>query len=262
VFTGSEFNLSSNVTFINHMTVFLRAEYKPEGEDDYYEPRVEGWYYHRGRELSTSAWLSSDRSKKLSANIRFSYNKIWSPYDQYQYSYSFGPTLKISDRFSLDYEIQVRNSLNDIGYVSYEDEQEMIYFGLRNNTTIENMFQSGFIFSANSYLSVRLRHYWSRADYLDQYYILNRDGSLTEADNDNNYDYNYNAWNIDVKYTWRFAPGSEMSVVWKNSIYSGSDQIFYDFSENMRHMFDTGMSNSLSLKILYYLDWMYFQKRK
>ena len=138
----------------------------------------------------------------------------------------------------------------------------MIYFGLRNNTTIENTFQSGFIFAANSYLSVRLRHYWSRADYLDQYYILNRDGSLTETDNDNNYDYNYNAWNIDVKYTWRFAPGSEMSIVWKNSIYSGSDQIFYDFRENMRYMFNTGMSNSLSLKILYYLDWMYFQKRK
>lgn len=262
VFTGSEFNLSSNVTFINHMTVFLRAEYKPKGEDDYYEPRVDGWYYHRGRELSTSAWLSSDRSKKLSANIRLSYNKIWSPYDQYQYSYSFGPTLKISDRFSLDYEIQVRNSLNDIGYVSYEDEQEMIYFGLRNNTTIENTFQSGFIFSANSYLSVRLRHYWSRADYLDKYYTLNTDGSLTETSKDDNYDYNYNAWNIDVKYTWRFAPGSEMSIVWKNSIYSGSDQIFYDFRENMRYMFDTGMSNSLSLKILYYLDWMYFQKRK
>lgn len=261
VFTGSELNLNSNVTFVNHMTVFLRAEYKPEGEDDYYEPRVEGRYYHRGKELGTSAWISSDRSKKVSANIRFSYNKIWSPYDQYQYSFSISPTFKISDRFSFDYEIEVRNRMNDIGYVDDDEEQELIYFGLRNNKTIENKFQSGFIFSANSYLSLRLRHYWSRADYMDQYYTLNDDGSLSEADHEENYDYNYNAWNIDVKYTWRFAPGSEMSVVWKNSIYSGSDQIFYDFSDNIRHMFDTGMSNSLSLKILYYLDWTYLQKR-
>ncbi|MEA1886729.1 MAG: DUF5916 domain-containing protein [Bacteroidota bacterium] len=261
VFTGSEINLSSNVTFINHMSFFLRAEYKPRGEDDYYEPRVDGWYYHRGKELSTSAFISSDRSKKLSANVRLSYNKIWLPYDQYQYSFSVSPTFKISDRFSLDYEIEVRNRINDIGYVSYQEDPLMIYFGLRNNTIIENKLQSGFIFSANSYLSVRLRHYWSRADYLDQYYTLNDDGSLTETTLDENYDYNYNAWNIDVKYTWRFAPGSEMSLVWKNSIYSGSDQIFYDFMDNMRHMFDTGMTNSLSLKILYYLDWMYFQKR-
>ena len=63
-------------------------------------------------------------------------------------------------------------------------------------------------------------------------------------------------------YTWRFAPGSEMSLVWKNSIYADSDEIYYDFGENMRHMFDTDMTNSVSLKILYYLDWMYFHKRK
>lgn len=262
VFTGEEISLSSNATFKNHLTVFLRAEYKPRGEDDYYEPRVEGWYYHRGRELSTSAWISTDRSKKISGNFRIGYNKIWSPYDQYHYSFSISPTFKVSDRFSLDYEIEVRNRLNDIGYVEYDDEQELIYFGLRNNMTLENKFQSGFIFSSNSYLSFRLRHYWSRADYLDQYYTLNTDGSLTEASNDGNFDYNYNAWNIDLVYTWRFAPGSEMSVVWKNSIYSGSDQIFYDFMDNLNYMFDSSMSNSLSLKILYYLDWMYFQKRK
>jgi len=262
VFTGEEISLSSNATFKNHLTVFLRAEYKPRGEDDYYEPRVDGWYYHRGKELSTSAWFSTDRSKKLSGNLRIGYNKIWSPYDQYQYSFSISPTFKVSDRFSLNYEVEVSNKLNDIGYVDYDDDQDLIFFGQRNNLTIENKFQSGFIFSSNSYLSFRLRHYWSRADYLDQYYTLNSDGSLTETAKDDNYDYNYNAWNIDLVYTWRFAPGSEMSIVWKNSIYSGSDQIFYDFMENLNHMFDHSMSNSLSLKILYYLDWMYFQKRK
>ena len=261
VFTGSEFNVSSSSTFSNHLTVFLRGGYKPQGTDDYFEPRVDGWYYHRGRELSATTFFSSDASKKLSLNIRGSYNKIWSAYDQYEYSFSVRPTFKISDRFSLDYEIQVRDKINDIGYVDYEEETETIYFGLRNNKTLENKLNSSYIFSADSYLSVRLRHYWSRADYLDSYYTLNTDGSLDPAVHNENYDYNYNAWNIDLVYTWRFAPGSEMSVVWKNSIYSDSDQIYYDFNDNIRHMFDTGMANSLSLKILYYLDWMYFQKR-
>ncbi|MGM0665804.1 MAG: DUF5916 domain-containing protein, partial [Bacteroidota bacterium] len=63
-------------------------------------------------------------------------------------------------------------------------------------------------------------------------------------------------------YTWRFAPGSEMSLVWKNSIYADSEEIYYDFEDNLKHMFGKGSTNSLSLKILYYLDWMYFQKRK
>ncbi|MFP4489550.1 MAG: DUF5916 domain-containing protein, partial [Bacteroidales bacterium] len=262
VFTGSEFNFSSNFTFINHLTVFLRAGYKPDGSDDYFEPRVDGWYYHRGRELSGSIFLFSDRSKRFSYNLRSSYKTIWSPYNQYQYTFSFSPTFKISDRFSMNYEFEIKNNINDIGYVDDVSEpEEIIYFGLRDNTTLENKLQTAYIFTADSYLSLRLRHYWSRADYLDQYYTLNTDGSLDPGSHDGNFDYNYNAWNIDLVYTWRFAPGSEMSVVWKNSIYSGSDRIYYDFSENIKHMFDSGMGNSISLKILYYLDWMYFQKR-
>ncbi|MFO7755076.1 MAG: DUF5916 domain-containing protein [Bacteroidales bacterium] len=262
VFTGSEFNFSSNFTFINHLTVFLRAEYKPAGSDDYFEPRVDGWYYHRGRELSGSIFLFSDRSKRFSYNLRSSYKNIWSPYNQYQYTFSFSPTFKISDRFSMNYEFEIKNNINDIGYVDDVSEpEEIIYFGLRDNTTLENKLQTAYIFTADSYLSLRLRHYWSRADYLDQYYTLNTDGLLDPGSHEGNFDYNYNAWNIDLVYTWRFAPGSEMSVVWKNSIYSGSERIYYDFSENIKHMFDSGMGNSISLKVLYYLDWMYFQKR-
>ncbi|MDT8401559.1 MAG: DUF5916 domain-containing protein [Bacteroidales bacterium] len=261
VFTGSEFNFSYNVTFINHVTVFLRADYKPSGEDDYYEPRVDGRYYHRGREFGTNLWLSSDRSKKVSGNIRLSYNKIWSPYDQFQYSVSMGPTFKFSDRFSMNYDFELRKRINDIGYVARNDDETMIFFGLRDNMTVENKLQTAYIFTAQSYISLRLRHYWSRADYLDEYYTLNTSGSLSDINIDDNFDYNYNAWNIDLVYTWRFAPGSEMSVVWKNSIYSGTEQIFYDFGQNMRHMFETSMANSLSLKVLYYFDWMNLRKR-
>ena len=112
------------------------------------------------------------------------------------------------------------------------------------------------------YLTFRLRHYWSRADYNGEYFLLLDDGSLNPAIYTTDHDYNYNAFNIDMVYTWRFAPGSEMSIVWKNSIYADSDEIYYDFGENIMHMFKSGSTNSLSLKLLYYLDWTYFQKRK
>ena len=63
-------------------------------------------------------------------------------------------------------------------------------------------------------------------------------------------------------YTWRFAPGSELSVVWKNSIYTGTDQIYYDFGDNFSDMFLADKANSFSVKVLYYLDWLYLQKRR
>jgi hypothetical protein len=201
-------------------------------------------------------------NKKVAGNIRVNFTDIWSEYDAYEYSISLGPNFKFSDRFSLNYDFSLSKKINDFGYVSSDEELNEVYFGKRNNTTIENKIESSFIFSANSYLSIRFRHYWSRADYLDDYFLLQEDGSLEPVSYDTNHDYNYNAFNIDMGYTWRFAPGSELSLVWKNSIYSGSDEIFYDFGDNLRNMFDSDKMNSLSLKILYYLDYQYLKRKR
>ena len=88
------------------------------------------------------------------------------------------------------------------------------------------------------------------------------DGGLTPGVYTGNPDYNYNAFNIDMVYTWRFAPGSELTLVWKNAIYAGDSTIIYDFRDNLRDMFDAPMINSLSFKLLYYLDYQNLKKRK
>lgn len=263
VFTGSGIEFSSFTTFKNYWTFMIRGEYSPKGQDDYYEPRLDGWFFHRDRSLNLMSWISSNRSKRLSANLRMSYTKYWSEYDMKEVSISLDPNFKFSDRFSMGYGFNFKKKFNDIGYVSTDYIDEVV-MGQRDNTTIENKIQSSFIFTANSYLSLRLRHYWSRADYKNKYYQLQEaDGSLIEDSSiADEYDYNYNAFNIDLVYTWRFAPGSEMSVVWKNSIYTGSDEIYYDFMDNLSYMFGSDKKNSLSLKFLYYLDYHSLRKRK
>ncbi|MEZ4999520.1 MAG: DUF5916 domain-containing protein [Bacteroidales bacterium] len=261
VFTGSNIEFSSSTTFRNYLSFTIRGAVKPMGEDDYYEPRLDGWYYHRPGEFDIMSWISTNRNKKLGANIRFNFTKLFSDLGQYDYSLSVGPNVKFSDRFSMNYNLQLSKKVNDLGYASSDDDLDQVYFGRRDNTTIENRLESSFIFTADSYLSLRLRHYWSRADYLDDYYQLRNDGTLDPIAYSGNEDYNYNAFNIDMVYTWRFAPGSELSIVWKNSIYSGSDEIFYDFRDNFRNMFESDKMNSLSLKILYYIDYQNIRKR-
>ncbi|MBE0674050.1 MAG: hypothetical protein IH591_05265, partial [Bacteroidales bacterium] len=142
------------------------------------------------------------------------------------------------------------------------DATDDIVFGKRDNSTFTTTVQSDYIFTADSYLSFRLRHYWSRADYDGTFYYLGYDGGLMPGIYSENPDYNYNAFNIDMVYTWRFAPGSELTVVWKNSIYSGDSTILYDYFDNLKTMFDSPVMNSLSLKVLYYLDYQSLRKRK
>jgi hypothetical protein len=187
--------------------------------------------------------------------------KKWSEYDQGSFSSRIEQEVKLSTRMIMGLELDYSNSRNEMGWVAFDQVTNDIVFGKRDNTTITTTIQSEYIFTADSYLTFRLRHYWSRADYDGLFFRLLENGSLSPVTYSGNPDRNYNAFNIDMVYTWRFAPGSEMTLVWKNAIYSSDSLIAYDYMDNLRNMFEYPVLNSLSLKILYYLDYQSLKKR-
>lgn len=262
VYTQSQIRLSSFTVFRKFWSLNMSVEYTPNGVNDYYEPRVEGRYYHTGRELQLTGSFDSNRNKKLYIGLRAWYTKIWSEFDQHQYMLSLNSGLRMSNRFSVNHQFMLNTSVNDMGYVN-NNETGDVFFGKRNNKTITNTLSSGYKFSAVAYLSFRLRHYWAIADYTNDFYLLNSDGSLNGmTDYSGNHDSNYNSFNIDMQYNWRFAPGSDISIVWKNAIYCFGDVVFNNFSDNLDYMFSSPQSNSISMKILYYLDYQNVKKRR
>ena len=111
-----------------------------------------------------------------------------------------------------------------------------------------------------------IRHYWSKVNYGDRsknYYLLLQNGDLqhtTAFTGDVNQ--NYNAFNIDAVYTWEFAPGSFINLVWKNASLSGTDDIRYNYFKNFRNTLDESHNNNLSFKILYFLDYLKLKGHK
>ena len=260
-YTSAGIDFSSEIIFMNYWSASLEAEITPWGQDDYFEPRTPdmSMFYHRPPSVGIGYRGDTDMSKRLYAEVQAQYYKSWSDYDQYGYAFSIQPLYKASRRFSFNYAFGFEKLVNDIGYAGAEAGNEII-FGKRDVTTMENTLSGAFIFTANSYLTLRGRYYWSRADYDGDYYRLQDDGSLTQIIYTGNNDVNTNYLNIDVVYTWRFAPGSEMSIVWKNAIYSEGDVIIDDSFENLGELFSKPQTNSISLKILYYLDYQNFKK--
>jgi len=61
---------------------------------------------------------------------------------------------------------------------------------------------------------------------------------------------------------WWFAPGSQMSIVWKNSMEDYNDILTIDWFDNINNTFNTIPQNSLSFKIVYYLDYLYLRKKQ
>ena len=99
-----------------------------------------------------------------------------------------------------------------------------IIFGRRNRNTVENTIELKYNFNSRMGLNTRVRHYWSKVDY-KEFFTLLTDGYYLQKiqhyiQNENQ---NVNFFNVDMVYTWQFAPGSFLNVVWKNAVFDFQD---------------------------------------
>ena len=104
-------------------------------------------------------------------------------------------------------------------------------------------------------LNLAFRHYYSEVEY-SQFFTLQTDGELIEnLIYDENHDATYNSWNVDLRFSWWFAPGSQLTLLYRNSMESYLTDSRVDFSNNFKNLFEEPQLNSLSLRISYYLDY-------
>lgn len=247
--------------FRSRFHLFTRIEYSPLGERDHFEPRVPGWFFDIPEEINLFARFSTDHRRQLYWSGDVSYEKKFSQYNQNAISFELGPHFRVSDRMNLNYNIEFQVENNDIGYVSRLNN-ENIFFGMRDITTTEQTLDGSYMFRHNLSVGFVLRHYWSMVDYNHRYFLLQRDGGLNELPaHPEQDDINYNAFTFDVRLTWNFAPGSQMTLVYKNYIESEQDFLTRGYLNNFRSFIDDPQINSLSVKFLYYLDSQLFRNR-
>jgi len=63
-------------------------------------------------------------------------------------------------------------------------------------------------------------------------------------------------------YTWEFAPGSFINIVWKNSVVDFDDQVERSYFRNFTNAIHTDQNNNISFKIIYFLDYLKLKKKK
>ncbi|MEL6804986.1 MAG: DUF5916 domain-containing protein, partial [Bacteroidota bacterium] len=115
--------------------------------------------------------------------------------------------------------------------------------------------EAKYSFTANMTLNFRARHYWDRVRY-NSFHILNDNGSLGETDYEDNHNVDFDAFNIDLIYRWRFAPGSDIFLVYKTGITAFSDQTSRSYTDSLADLWrDAPSTQSISLKVVYWLDY-------
>ncbi len=256
VYNKSSVYLSARTTITkSYLTLGVDFSFNTNETHDYDEPRTPGRMLIRPRNISGSFWTSSDYRKPVAIDTRAGYWKA----EDYNFSgmyVSLSPRLRFSNNLFMVYEVRQDFEKNNLGYAGKTDDD--IFMGFRDVSTLTNTLNGLFSFNSLSFINLRIRHYWRWIDY-SGYHILNENGTLSNPLVNHNLDnnINFNLFNIDLTYQWNFAPGSELSVVWKNAIELSNGDVRSNFFANFGDVINSGQVNSLSFKVLYYIDYQH-----
>jgi len=254
-FTDTRFSYEFRTLTKKQWRFNMHAAWVPVEPVDYFEARMPGRKVIFTKFFHNCGGFTTDTRKPLYVRIHGSINLHYdTPHDRASYFIMAEPYLRLSDRFTVGLEHSYALRTDDLGWVNTAAETGAITFGRRDVTTQITTVVGMYRFNSRASLNVRLRHYHSRADH-NAYFKLQDNGRLADTDYDANHNINYNVFNIDTRLTWNFAPGSELILAWKNEIDAYGQKPDKDYFRNLRNTLDARQLNSLSLKVLYYLDW-------
>ena len=228
--------------------------------NDFYEPRTTGRVFRDKGKQFFNFWWESNYAKRVSWGGNLSFGK-GSIFNRTLIGYGIFGKIRFSSKFSIDHQLNVEGTKNQAGYAA--TTTEAIYFSRRDVIFVENIFTAKYNFTNRMGLSLRTRHYWSKVDP-KEIFELDQFGDLQKPTIPftGNVNQNYNFLSVDMVYTWQFAQGSFVNVVWK-----GIDENYYNnFEKNYYCNFSRTVGgdgynnltqfNSLSLKVIYFIDYL------
>ncbi len=253
--TGNNLSLDSFFFTANRFAFGLDADLNSERKD-YFEPRIDGRYFIYAPNFRVSTWISTDFRKKFAFDLRGGIRNFIDD-EQYNYKIGFTPRYRVSNHFILIWEAELYTSKNNKGYI--DDNGIDVYFGQRDILNLENSLQASYNFDPYKAIDLRFRNYWGTADYSDDlFFLLNQNGTLTQFDYDiseYNPNRNFNIWNIDLSFRWRFAPGSEVSFLYRNQIFNEDDLSNINFGDSLDNLFQQTAQHTFSIRVTYFLDY-------
>ncbi|WP_024769463.1 DUF5916 domain-containing protein [Aquimarina macrocephali] len=231
-----------------------RGAYNSKNQD-YFEPRIDGRFVTFSRSLGGRMFVSSDYRKKFAYDISAG-TRQWFDDGQKIYRIEVSPRYRFSDKLLVIWRSEYYNRPNNFGYI--DDDGTDVFLGQRDIISLENSLSASYNFDPYKAVNLRFRNFWSTADYSDNvFYILNENGSRSQIDYDiseDNPNTNFNIWNLDLSFNWRFAPGSEATLLYRNQIFNDDELSTLNYTQSLDNLFNKPIKHTLSLRVVYFLD--------
>jgi hypothetical protein len=250
-----------NVTSVNNNYYGFGVTLFPLESYDYYEPRAENRYVIIPRKIEAWASVSTNYNKKFAIDLNPSI-AIADESGRIAFGADIGPRYRFNDKLLLTYTFSFLRRNNNKGYIdSYDDDDnkntpETIVFANRNVITYANTLGGKYALNSAMTLNLAVRQYWSSAENKN-ILELESDGTLapypqyTENKNSSFY-----SWNTDLSYSWWFAPGSQLSVLYRNNASNFERIIDKNFKNNVTDLLNNdALKHIFSVSVKYFIDY-------
>ena len=261
-YTGANFGIGVNAQTKKLMWFGASINFNPGKQYDYFEPRdFENKRFFIFKNIgSTGAWLNTNSNKMFSVQAELGTFAIFdSERDLFGYNFEIEPTIRFSDKFRMSYEFSYQNNKGSRGFV--DNINDDIIFGERDVVSLENSLSGAYNFNPLNALSITFRNFWSTVNYDYDLFALENDGSLSTTNGYNvdsleeSPNINFNTWNLDLRYSWQFAPGSQLTALYRNSLFNSDSASKDSYFDSLNTLFDQPIQHIFSLKLQYFIDY-------
>ena len=219
---------------------------------DFYEPREYGRYVYIPKRVASYFGFELNRNNELTLDMTVNFNKF-DEEKRLTYGFYASPKYRFNDKFSLAYAVEYTKMTNDRGWVDFDDSG--IVFAERNREILQNDLTGKYAVNNRMTINLKARYYWSYSKN-HEFLTLQNNGYLTANPTYAlNKDRNFNSWNFDLSYSWWFAPASEVSVLYRSYGLERASTVEKDLSRNLKNIFNSDLTNVLSISVRYFIDY-------
>lgn len=250
----NNFNINLNTTTKKNHYFGIGLNARPFESYDYYEARIDNQFFIIPEYYGGWFSISTNYNYKFALDINIDYTKL-NEIGRENFDLYVSPRYRFSDNFSLIYAINPNIQKNNIGWIDYLSSTEEIIMARRDRNTVNNTLTGKYSINSQMNFSLSVRHYWSSAEN-NKLYTLQKNGRLLEnLVYDANRNSNFNTWNLDLSYSWWFAPGSQATVLYRNNASDFSRDINKSYGRNLNNVFSDNLNHTLSISIRYFIDY-------
>ena len=248
----------SYVRFKNLWSAEMDVNYDAKA-NNFYEAR-NGQVYKAPENYTIGVYINPNRAKayNFGGNIRYQEQQL---FKGKSYNFYFFQNFRLNDKVAFGLDLSFNPNYDFVNWVTTKGSQSI--FSKYDRRTVENSVDAKYTFTNLMGVTVVLRHYWSDRRNKD-FYLLKPDGNLTDYQGPalTGLDRNYNVFNIDLIYIWQFAPGSTLSVSYKDAAETSDTFYRQRYNKNLSGILNAPQNNSLSVKVLYFVDYLDLKKKR